>query len=541
MVKLISPGKNLGHSTLYIDFVLNKEITRSFFPSSDLSKVALQLDTKSYDRQKLSQILKKQNELFGAGNKSLENIKKLNQPDTVTIFSGQQAVLFGGPLLIQIKAFTLVKTAAEYSKKLSRPVIPIFWIAGDDHDFEEINHVSLLNKQSEEVTIKYDAPPQFELPASELTFENQEELNKAKSAYNESLGETEFTPRLYELIDSSYQVGETFVSAFAKLLSALASDHGLVLFDPGDIEVKKLAVPFFKNLLDKQNELHSVTNQTNKTILGKGYHLQVQKTEGATHLFYNLNGRKPVLRTGNDFTVGDKTFSKTELIEKIEKEAERFSPDVLTRPVFQSYLFPVLSQRGGPAEIAYLAQSAPIFKLFDLPVPVYKTRPSITFIEKHFEKMMDDYKISFKDLTGDIELVVNDVLARSFPENLDKTMADIKNNIEKQFTFLKEKSLDFDPSLKDFANQTFGKIDFALKNFESKLFTSHKKKSQDIRNRLYRLWHALFPAKALQERSLNFGYFVSKYGFDFVKFMHDGIDIDETSHQLISMSEYKST
>lgn len=539
MNNLIAPGKNLGHSNIYIDFVANAESAQKFYPAQDFSRIAKRLDTKKYDRDKLAQILIKQNKQFGAAAKTLENIEKFKTQNAVAIFSGQQAVLFGGPLLILIKALTLVKTAAEHSKELNRPVIPIFWIAGDDHDFDEINHTTLLNRQTETTIVTYNSRPQTELPASEIKFENSQELEHAKALYKEALGETEFSPRLYELLNSSYQIGETFVSAFGKLMALLTHDLGLVFFNPGDSEVKKHALQFFKNLVDRQEELHALTSSTNQAIQDKGYHLQVQKAEGATHLFYNLNGRKPVLRNGHKFTVGDKTFTNDQLIECIEKEPEKFSPDVLTRPIFQSYLFPVLSQRGGPAEIAYLAQSAPIFELFDLPVPVYKSRPSATFIEKHFEKMMDEYKISFEELAGDIELVVNKVLARSFPENLEKVMANIRNSIEKQFETLKEISLDFDPALKDFAGQTFGKIDFALKNFESKLFATHKKKSQDLRGRIYRLWHALFPERGLQERAINFGYFVSKYGFDFTEFMYDKIDINETSHQLISLSDYK--
>jgi uncharacterized protein YllA (UPF0747 family) len=211
----------------------------------------------------------------------------------------------------------------------------------------------------------------------------------------------------------------------------------------------------------------------------------------------------------------------------------------LTRPVFQSYLFPVVAQRGGPAEIAYLAQSAPIFELFGLPVPVYQNRPSLSFIEKHIERTMQEYKIKFEDLTGDIEQVINKVLAKSFPEHLEKDLEKLRNILEKQFETLKRDTLEFDPGLKEFAGQTFGKIDFALKNFESKVFAGHKKKSQDVRNRIYRLWHALFPNRELQERSLNIGYFISKYGFGFIKFMHHKIDINEKSHQLISLTDIK--
>ncbi len=540
MPNLIAPGKNLGHSSLYIDFLADSKPAREFYPARDLEEVAKKLDSVNYDRSKLVQILLKQNKSFGAGDKTLSNIEKLKAPGSVAVFSGQQAVLFGGPLLIMIKALTLVKSAAELSQKLQRPVVPIFWIAGDDHDFDEANHTLVLNKQTEGITVSYNTRPVEELPTSELILSNTEELNRAKTQYQEALGESEFTGGLYTLIGSSYQVGETIVSAFGKLMAGLTAEFGLVLFNPGDAEVKRLAAKFFQKIVENQDILHETTSRTNSQILQSGYHLQVEKSDSATHLFYNLDGRKPVLRDGDKFKVADKVYSKDELLKLIEKIPEKFSPDVLTRPVFQSFLFPVVSQRGGPAEIAYLAQSGGFFELFNLPAPFYQSRPSGTFIEKHFEKMMNEYKISFEELTGDIEQVVNSVMTKSFPVNLEVDFAKLKNQIAKEFDSFKAAEVKFDPALKDFSEQTFGKIDFDLKNLEAKVFASHKKKSQDVRNRIYRLWHALFPNRGLQERSVNIGYFISKYGFEFINFMHNQIDINEKYHQLISMTDYKT-
>ncbi|MGH8015505.1 MAG: bacillithiol biosynthesis cysteine-adding enzyme BshC [Candidatus Zixiibacteriota bacterium] len=538
MDTLVTPAKSLGYSNIYLDFISDINSAKSLYYSRDLHQIADALDQRKYDRDELAQILTRQNKTFNASNLTFSNIEKLKQPRALTVFSGQQAILFGGPMLIMIKAIALVKTADEYSQKLNRPIVPIFWIAGDDHDFDEANHTTLLNRQAEEVTVSYNARPSLELPISEVIFENNHELSLAKQKYKEALGESEFTGKLYELLETSYRSGESFVTAFGKLLAGLTADFGLVLFNPGDNEVKKHAAGFFAQLINSQKELHRLTNSANKKILEQGYHLQVEKDKDSSHLFLNLDGRKPLLQDVQGFRAGVKSFSKSGLLKLADTEPEKFSPDVLTRPVFQSYLFPVLSQRGGPAEIAYLAQSAPIFELFDLPVPFYRNRPSVTFVEKHFEKTMDEYSIKFEDLTGDIEQVINRVLSKSFPEDIEKDITSRRVRIAAEFKELKEKSLRFDMTLKDFADQTYGKIDFALKNFEAKVFSSHKKKSQDVRSRIYRLWHSLYPARKLQERSINVGYFISKYGFNFIKFMNERIDINEKAHQLITLSEY---
>ena len=540
MTTLIAPSKQLGYSNIFLDFLANTETAREFYLADSPKDVAEKLDRIEYDRLKLIEILKAQNKEYNSSEKTFENIELIKDARTVTVFSGQQAVFFGGPHLIFIKAVTLVKQAREYSEILGRDVVPLFWIAGDDHDFQEANHTTVLNRQSEEIAISYDSPPVVEKPTAEIILDNNDELSKAKSQLKEALGETDFTPKLYELIDSAYSNGETLVSSFGKLLAALMVETGLILFCPGDRQVKQHAASFFKAIVEHQDELQQLVSRTNSQIVSRGYHLQVEKPEDSTHLFCNDNGRQPVLRNGLGFSIGGKAITKEELISKIESEPEKFSPDVITRPVFQSFLFPVVAQIGGPAEIAYLAQINRVFQLFDLPVPVHLSRPSVTFIEKRYEKLMNEYEITFEELAGDIETVINRVLTKTFPETLDKDFRKFRKNIEQQFEAFKTDSLEFDQSLKKFAEQTYGKIDFSLKNFEAKVFSSHKRKSQEIRDRIYRLWHAVFTGRGFQERTLNISYFISKYGFGFIDFMQDKIDISEKSHQLISLSDFDS-
>jgi len=540
MSDLVMPGKSLGYSDIYLDFLAGQDSARRFFPAASIEDVAIGLDTVSYDREQIVAALERQNRLFGASDETFANIEKLKDKKALCAFTSQQACLFGGPLLIIIKALAIVKAAHRYSEQLKRPVVPVFWIAGDDHDFEEVNHTYMLNHKGEPVKIIYGTPPKVELPTAEIKFSDKAELEKAKEAFKTTLGDTDFTPNLYDLIDSSYTSDSTFVSAFGKLMASLTSKFGLILFSPGDPAVKKLAAPFFMDILNKQDELHDVITATNQHIERQGYHLQVQKKDNSTHLFLNLDGRRPITREGDDFLIGDKHYTKEELSKYINKSPDRVSPDVMLRPVLQSYLFPVLTQKGGPSEIAYLAQVNPIFSLFGLVSPYYMARPSLTFLEKRFEKLMAEHRISFEELIGDIEQVINRVLARSFPENLESKFEKFKYDLKRSFDENLEEFLTFDPALKQFASQTYGKIDFSLKQFEAKVFVSHKKKSKQTRDRIYRLWHTMFPNRALQERSLNIMYFLARYGQDFLSFMYDKMDCEEKAHQIIHLSEFQS-
>jgi len=146
-------------------------------------------------------------------------------------------------------------------------------------------------------------------------------------------------------------------------------------------------------------------------------------------------------------------------------------------------------------------------------------------------------EISFEELTGDIEQVVNKVLAKTFPADLEELFGHLRRHMHCHFEDISRGSLEFDPSLKKFAEQTFGKIDFILKAFEGKVFSSHKKKQQETRDRIYRLWYAIYPNHGMQERTLNISYFTSKYGLEVVSFIRDMMDSEETSHQVLFLSE----
>jgi len=540
MNNLVKPTKALKYSDIYLDFINGKETVKTFYPAKSLVDVASQLDGVHYDRRRLISILTKQNREYGASEKTFENIEKLKNESTVCLFSGQQAGLFGGPFLIVIKALAIVKAARQYSKQLNCSVIPVFWIAGDDHDFEEVNHTFVLNNKAEAIKISYDTPPLIRSSTSEIILSDSSELKKAKASLKQVLGETDFTDNLYQMIDATYTDRDTFVSAFGKLMASLISQYGLILFSPGDKEAKRMAVDFFRDIVEKQDELHEYLIDTNNRIKQLGYHLQVDKKENATHLFYNLDGRKPVLREGDKFFVDEKIFTKDELLKCIEMHPEDFSPDVMTRPILQSYLFPVVSQKGGASEIAYLAQVNRLFDLFGLVAPFYKARPSATIVEKKYEKIIDEYKIEFEDIIKDIEQVINKILMETFPEDIEMRLYELRKHIESHFDDFKSTTLKFDTSLESFARQTYGKIDYALKTFEGKVFSAHKKKSKETRERIYRLWHALYPHRNFQERSVNICYFLSKYGFDFIDFLYNKIDCEQKEHQLISFSEYDS-
>ena len=539
MHTLVTPTKGMGYSDIYLDFLAGEESARKFYQVGSIDDAARRIDCRSCQREAVASILARQNRAYGATPQTLVNIEALENNDTLCVFAGQQAGLFGGPMLTINKALGAIKSARQYADQLKRPVVPIFWIAGDDHDLEEINHTFVLDRAGQPVPIEHDGAPEHPWPVARVTFDDAEAVEKAINGLKEALGETDFTGEVYELIERCYTSSETYVTAFAKLMTALFGECGLVLFSPADDAAKRLAVPFFKSVLDRRDNIHEAFTAANEDILAAGYHLQVEKSENATHLFCDIDGRKPILQDGDAFRIGEERFTREQIDAMLDEKPGRFSPDVITRPILQSFLFPVVVQKGGPAEIAYFAQIGRLFKIFEIDPPFYMARATMTVLENRFAKMVHDYHVEFGELTGDVEQIVNRVLAQTFPVDLEKGFALLRRDIEFHIDSFSEKTLQFAPSLEKFGDQTRGKIDFLIKNFESKVFASHKRKSNETRERIYRLHNAMYPRRGLQERSLNVSYFLSRYGLRFISYLYEQTRSEEKAHQIIDLTELK--
>jgi bacillithiol synthase len=537
---MLIPPQNLDYTRLYLDFISGQSPAIDFYPSQQPSAVVGTLDSTRYERDQLADILRRQNVALSASDATLQQIERLRDPHAVCIFTGQQAGLFSGPLFTIIKALGVIRLARIHEERLGRPVIPIFWIAGDDHDFAEVNHTHVLSRTGQIFRIEYRTEPIQALPAAQIRLDDRSELERVLAELGECLGLTDLTAGLFELLKSAYTPDDTLVSSFGKFMAALTSEFGLVLFNPSDPEVKHLAGPFFETVLDEQASIHKILSQTNDCLRQSGYHLQVEKKDTAAHLFCNLEGRLPVMRDGDMFMVGGHRYSRREMSDLLAERPEVFSPDVMTRPLMQAWLFPVLAQMGGPSEIAYFAQLNGLFSLVSRPVPVYRARPSVTLIERKIELTMREMSIPFEDVRGDIELIVNRVLGETFPADLQEESAALRHDVEERFRRFVEQVLGFDPGLKETAEQVRGKIDFQLNGLEAKIFAAHKKKSQQTRERIYRVGNSLYPNRTPQERCLNVSGFLARYGFGIIRYIYEHMDAEQTAHQLISLGEYEA-
>jgi len=533
-------GAEFNHSALYLDFINGDDRIKKYLYRNSPADAADAIGEHKMNRDILCDILENQNKDFNSKPGAFESIKKLRRKDALCIFTGQQAGLFGGPLLTLYKAIDIIKRAEILEKELKRPVVPIFWIACDDHDFEEINHAYYINRDGEPAQLLYAPEGEHNVPVADICLSDNEKFDKLKAATAKAFGGTDFSDELVRRLFDAYAFDECLVKAFARNIADTLPDLGMVFFCPHNTVVKTHSRTFFKQLVERHFQLRDLLEKTNQQLLSDNYHIQAEKKKTAVHLFYHFPGRTPIHYLDESFALGDKRLGLPAILDLIDRNPERFSPDVLARPVWQSFLFPVVAHTGGPAEIAYFCQTGKMFELFNLAQPYYYPRVGATIVEKRHEDFLDRYNIKLSDLTGDVEQLINRLLAGSFPDNLEKDIESFKTDLENKYQNLMNTIIDFDRNLEPMGQQTWGKIDFALKNLEKKVFSQYKKNMDKTRKQIYRLVNALYPNRSLQERSINVNYYISKYGFDVVNYIVDKLDVQTGDHHMIRLSEFKA-
>ncbi|MDI6784759.1 MAG: bacillithiol biosynthesis cysteine-adding enzyme BshC, partial [bacterium] len=483
-------------------------------------------------------ILGDQNQSFGTNKQTLNNIKLLENPETVAVVTGQQVGLFGGPLYTIYKALTAIQLAQSLKEKHSFPAIPIFWLAADDDDFAEINQSSIVDKSNQLVKLEYTPhTPVSNKSASKIIFE--EKVNETITQLESGLFDTEFKLRIFAELKECYQPGKSFSTAFGQWMTKLFGIYGLILIDPTDARVRKLAGTLFKKEIAEQTKIKALIQTTTNTLLEKGYHQQVALQEDKTNLFIEYAGsRYPIRREGSRylFSGTNMRYTAEELVEVIDQTPEQFSPNVLLRPIMEDAIIPTIAYVTGPNELAYYAQLKDAYQFFGIKMPIIVPRVSLTILEKKIGETLDKYHISINALFQNAEKAVSDALKQSLPKEIEAEVKQVKEQIETQYQQLNDKVTQWEPSLKDAITSSRNAVLHQLNSIENKIGLAHKKKNETVREQLNKLVNHLVPERNLQERTLNLIPYLVKYNFDFIDQLYSVIDWNSRDHQILKIS-----
>ncbi len=521
-----------GFSRLFLDSCANK-LPLEISKSRELKEVAAELGSREYDRNALVDILNAQAKASGSDAASFESIERFRDPRSVVVIAGQQAGLYGGSLLSLIKALAVAKAAKLWSNSLGIPVIPVFWIAADDHDLDEIRSATLLSRTGQLVSVEYPND-QRHLSAGETILSDAQALMTASTQLAESVGSGEYAQWGTSLIADAYKPTEKFGSSFARLYAKLTARTGLVIFSPSDPTLKRLAQPWFEQVIKHQPEMNRLFQTQSKALKAHGYHAQVEKREDAAFLFHHSPAREPIFRSGENWKSESNNWSTPELLKAIQNTPEEFSPDVITRPLLQSWLFPVLAQFGGPSEIAYLHQITPLFEEMSLIRPLQIARPGLTVIDRKTADLLDSAQVSLERLlTEEPDGFISSMLSESFPKEIQQELEKVRSDIRDQASKLSSIGLSIDQQTSDFAGQTAGKIDYLIGQFEEKLLQAHRRKEKELRERWQKTLNLVAPKHGLQERTINTIALYAKFGPKLPDMISDAIDPDSPDHRLL--------
>jgi bacillithiol biosynthesis cysteine-adding enzyme BshC len=455
-------------------------------------------------RMRVAAILERQNRAFGSGEKSFANLERLRAGACTTV-TGQQVGLFGGPLFAILKALTAVRMADE-ATRMGADCVPVFWLATEDHDLAEVNHVVLPAGEASLTRVETPttaAPP--DTPVGRIRFGPEIEPVVAQAA--SLLG-----GEMAELLRGAYAPGTSFGEAFGRVFARLFRDWGVILLDAADGELHALAAPLYQDVIRQAADLHARIAARGKELRDTGFHEQVKVMPSSTLLFGLQKGaRTPVRREDGTFVLGAEKLSESALLGRISSAPEQFSPNVLLRPVVQDYLLPTLAYVGGPAEVAYFAQAAVVYETLLGRVTPILPRLTLTLVEPQVKRLLERYELSVVDTFQGPEQLRALLAERSLPADLQKNFDSAAVCLDEALRAITASLERLDRTLVDAAGHAGAKMRYQLDHLRTRAANAELRRSQTLERHAAQLSSALYPDRNLQERIIAGIYFLARH------------------------------
>ena len=501
-----------AQSRLFLDFTAGSAPVRTFYPSLALPGAALPLPERPAHWPQVVELLAAQNPAPSAA----AVLTSLREGAGVFV-TGQQVGLFGGPLYTPMKAATAL-ARARAATAAGQPHAAIFWIASEDHDFAEIDHV-VFPAGRQRRTLRFANGPQAPIPAGSVKID--ESIKPLLEEAAELLGFSDATTALIE----SYQPGRTFAQAFAAFYSRAFAAQGLLVLDASSRAWHSLGAPVFQAAIERADELHAALLERNAALLAAGYHTQVAVGPNSSLLFLidaKTGARQALTRTAASaaepqglWQAGRQSYSNEDLLGILAAEPERISPSALLRPVFQDFLLGTTATVGGPAEIAYFAQSAVLFERILGRVTPALARFSATLIEPAIDELMRRHQLSLERLWQEDEASLAKLLAaRAMPPEGKQLLAAAGNALDGELTPLLAWMQVVDAGLGQSGERAASKMRYQMNRLRNLAANFQLQKDAALSRHAAALAQALVPNGVLQERVLGAAYFFARYGFE---------------------------
>ncbi len=442
------------------------------------------------------------------------------QPGTMAILTGQQVGLFSGPAYTIYKALTAARLAEDLNAS-GIPAVPIFWLATEDHDFDEVDHVWIFDAARQSVSLRTKAPSAWQgkqRPAGTFPVESPpiDELRKALAGFP-------YGEEVAAAVAESYQAGVTMGAGFRALLLKLLGRIGMLVLDPLDPQLRKVGAPFMAEALAAAPDLKAGLLSRNKELTAAGYHAQVNIEENSSLFFLLENGERSSLRRkDSDFAA-------------LQDRAADVSPNALLRPVWQDYLLPTIAYVGGPAELAYLAQSQVIYDRLLGRMPVTVSRASFTLLDARAAKLLARYRLTLTDTLAPEESLKERIAHALIPETVaslfEETSAEIARRLDRLGTGLES----LDPTLAASLAKSRTKVLYQVEKLRKKTERETLRRDARASDESRYLSTLLYPHRHLQERFYSILPFLAQHGPELVDRLYEVVQVDCPDHRVVTI------
>lgn len=505
-------------STAYLQ---NDAAVASFFHYSPYQQESYverlkELRERSFPRHELVEVIKQSQQKWGSLTvESEKQLERLAKKDSVVVIGGQQAGLLLGPLYTLYKAITIIQVAKQQEEQLGIPVIPIFWIAGEDHDFQEINHVYIPRREGAYVDKhSVNDHEQRKLSASHHLLP-KDEVREWLNHYFSELPHTEFSDSLYQSMERMLQDSETYVDFFAKIMSTFFAKYGLLLIDSADRSFRELQTDVFLRIIENYDDIDLHVRQSMTNMQELNYTPQVTVGENPALLFIYENEERLLIEKvdGHFQTKNEQYQYSVESLKGIaQKTPWKLSNNVITRPFMQESLFPTLAFVSGPGEIAYWALYKSYFEQFELKLPVMVPRTSITLIEKPIAKVLMKREVALSAVFNDFQAYRQQWLKEQDNLGLEQSFEEVKDQLTKIYQPVLDKIESIEPGLKQLGEKNRNKIIEQIEYLEKRSISAQTAQHDAALRQFDKLEQALIPQGSWQERIYNPFTFFNKHG-----------------------------
>ncbi|MFA6468993.1 MAG: bacillithiol biosynthesis cysteine-adding enzyme BshC [Bacteroidota bacterium] len=529
---------------LFTDYNTHFEHVSRYFSGNFKEKEAWEkkiadLQKRRYERNILQRVLNEQNRDYHSGIRTLANIDLLGNDNTFAVVTGQQLGLFGGPLYTIYKSITAVKLAQKLSQDFpDYNFVPVFWLEGEDHDFEEINKVKFINSSNDFSIVEYlfGGKPLEKNIGATGSIVIDDHIEPFFAGIDATLPKTDYSEALMQLLRGYYSQGSTFLKAFAGFFNHIYEDSGLIFMNPNHPELKKVLSPLFTREIQSNSETSKLVIQ--KSVeLEEHYHAQIKAK--ALNLFMFYKGGRHLIEPSDsgDYFLKNlrQRYTKEELLSIAATTPELLSPNVVTRPLCQDSLLPTISYVAGPGEVAYFAQLKPVYGYFDVPMPIIYPRASITLIEEKVQKVLEKYSLELDDLFGEVEPILGKVSEQVSEVKVDALFASLDIRIKEALNEARFGIQQIDQTLNGTIDSTLGKFQQQLEVLKQKTQKAQQQKEEISLKQIRKASMNIFPNGNFQEREFNVIQYLNKYGPDFVKWIANELVIDKYQHQVITI------